>query len=87
MSAFSEPFAGLAIARLLGLPEDVGSDLAHDATALGLAMRLDCKRHGPVFDAACDRLMQFAAELLARASRARRHQLCCAASGGGGGHG
>jgi cytochrome P450 len=66
---FSEPFAGRAITVLLGLPPEMAASTAADASALGLAMGVDCKRHEPVFDAACDRLMELADALIARARR------------------
>ena len=62
---FSEPFSGRAIALLLGLGPDMAGPVAADASALGLAMGLDARRHESVFDAACDRLMALADRLIA----------------------
>lgn len=66
ISDFSEPFAGLAITRLLGLPDADATALAHDASRLGLAMGIGAKAQEPVFNAACDRLMGLADHLIAR---------------------
>lgn len=66
---FSEPFAGRAITRLLGLPDGDAAALAHDASRLGLAMGIGAKRHEPVFNAACDRLSGLAQALVDRARR------------------
>ena len=60
----SDPFAGLAIAALLGLPPESGSDLATDASCLGLAMGLDAKDHEDTSNAACERLTELAHRLL-----------------------
>ena len=68
---FTEPFAGRAIATLLGLPATQATAIARDAAALGLAMGLDCKAHEPVFNAACDRLTGLARDLIARARDGR----------------
>ncbi len=70
MQDFSEPFAGQAITTLLGLPESEANWIAADASALGLAMGINCKVHEPTFNAACDRLMALSDSLL---SRARAH--------------
>ncbi len=66
VEAFSEPFAGRAIALLLGLPEDQAADLAKDASTLGLAMGVDAKQHETEVNAATDRLMALADHLLAQ---------------------
>jgi len=55
VSAFSEPFAGQAIATLLGQPPRMAAPTAADASALGLAMGVNCRVHHPLFDAACAR--------------------------------
>ena len=64
---FSEPFAGLAITRLLGLPDHVAPSLAHDASRLGLAMGLGARKHQHIFNPACDRLMTQAQDLVDQA--------------------
>jgi len=61
---FTEPYAGRVIAELLGLPMDAAAGLARDASTLGLAMGLDAKRHESEVNAATDRLMGLAADLL-----------------------
>ncbi len=66
-SAFAIPFAGQAICTLLGLPREDWAQISHDASDLGLAMGVECKRHEPVFDAACERLTALARDLVARA--------------------
>ncbi len=68
-SAFAIPFAGQAICTLLGLPRDDWARISHDASDLGLAMGVECRRHEPVFDAACERLTDLARALVARARR------------------
>ncbi len=68
-SAFAIPFAGQAICTLLGLPCDDWHRISHDASDLGLAMGVECRRHEPVFDAACIRLTDLARDLVARARR------------------
>jgi len=68
MEDFSIPFAGQAICTLLGLEDSYCDQISHDASDLGLAMGVDCKRHEPVFNKACDRLFLLAAELVDRAS-------------------
>ncbi|MEM9278227.1 MAG: cytochrome P450 [Pseudomonadota bacterium] len=69
MTDFSVPFAGLAICALLGLDDEHWDHLSSDASDLGLAMGLDCKSHEATFNAACDRLMVLAGELIERARR------------------
>ena len=68
-SAFAVPFAGQAICTLLGLPREDWARISHDASDLGLAMGVECRRHEPVFDAACERLTDLARDLVARARR------------------
>ncbi len=68
-SAFAIPFAGQAICTLLGLPREDWGRISHDASDLGLAMGVECGRHEPVFDAACERLTDLARDLVARARR------------------
>ena len=66
MSDFSVPFAGKAICILLGMAPDRWQEVSPDASSLGLAMGVDCKRHEPVFNAACDRLMKLSGDLVER---------------------
>ena len=68
-SAFCTPFAGQAIATLLGLPRDRWAEVAHDAADLGLAMGVEAKRHEARFNAACERLFALADALVARVRR------------------
>jgi len=68
ISTFTEPFAGRAVTTLLGLPDEDAPQIAADASALGLAMGLDGRRHQARFNAAATRLDQLAATLLARAN-------------------
>lgn len=67
MEAFSIPFAGQAIAILLGMEATEWRQISHDASDLGLAMGVDCKRHEARVNAACDRLMALADRLIAGA--------------------
>jgi len=67
MADFCTPFAGQAICTLLGLPLQHWHALASDASDLGLAMGVECKRHEAVYNAACDRLMALADVLIAEA--------------------
>lgn len=67
MADFSERFAGRAITELLALPVDDAKQIGSDASALGLAMGVGSKRHEPVFNAACERLMGVAQGLIDRA--------------------
>lgn len=69
VDSFSEPYAGLAMTAVFGLPDDMAPALAHDASRLGLAMGLEAKTHEPVFNAACDRLTELAVSMIARARR------------------
>ena len=66
-SAFAAPFAGQAICTLLGLPREDWHRISHDASDLGLAMGVECRRHEPIFDAACERLTDLARDLVSRA--------------------
>ena len=65
---FSEPFAGRAIALLLGLPESDAPVLASDAVTLGFAMGVDARAHQQEVNAACDRLIGLANRLLDKAA-------------------
>lgn len=64
VEAFSEPFAGRAIAHLLGLPESMAPAVADDASTLGLAMGIDAKTYEEEVNAATDQLMDLAGALL-----------------------
>ena len=64
---FSEPFAGRAIARLLGEPDEAAADIATDASTLGLAMGLAARRHEAAANAATERLRDLADRLLGEA--------------------
>ena len=66
---FAIPFAGQAICALLGIDTADWRMISHDASDLGLAMGVECKRHEPIFNAACSRLTDLAAELVARVRR------------------
>lgn len=61
---FSEPFAGRAIARLMGVDDAEAATLAQDASTLGLAMGIDAKSHEAEVNTATDRLMARANALL-----------------------
>ncbi len=67
VNAFSEPFAGRAIATLLALPDSDADEIARDASTLGLAMGLDGGKHEAAVNAACSRLSELGAELIDRA--------------------
>ena len=67
MEEFSIPFAGKAICVLLGMDTDDWHRISHDASDLGLAMGVDCKSYEATVNAACDRLMVLAADLISRA--------------------
>lgn len=67
--AFAVPFAGQAICALLGLEADQWPVISHDASDLGLAMGVECKRHEATVNAACDRLTDLARDLVARVRR------------------
>lgn len=71
VDAFSEPFAGRAIAVLLGLPVAESPALARDAASLGLVMGVEAKRHEATANAACTRLSQLAGALIERAEDGR----------------
>ena len=64
MEDFSIPFAGKAIAVLLGMGAENWRQISHDASDLGLAMGVECKRHEAVVNAACDRLTDLARDLV-----------------------
>ena len=68
---FTEPFAGRAITALLGLPDYDASQIAKDASALGLAMGLDAKSHESVFNASTDRLIELSRHLIQRVREGR----------------
>ena len=70
MGDFTTPFAGQAICTLLGLPRQDWRRVAEDATRLGLAMGVAAKQHEATVNAATDRLMALAEELLHRDSGA-----------------
>ena len=67
MAAFAQPYAGCAVGVLLDLDEETWVQAARDASALGLAMGVDGKRHEPIFNAACARLSALAVRLIDRA--------------------
>ncbi len=60
----TEPFAGRAIAGLIGLPSADAPALARDASSLGLAMGPDAKTYEATSNDACDRLLSLAGQLL-----------------------
>lgn len=64
VDGFAEPFAGLAIASLLGTPEEDAPLIARDAATLGLAMGPDARDHEDAFNAACVRLSTMADQML-----------------------
>ena len=66
---FAIPFAGQAICSLLGIATTEWRSISHDASDLGLAMGIECKRHEPTFNAACERLTELARDLVVRARR------------------
>lgn len=69
VEAFAHPFSGRAIATVLGLDQAQANALAQDASALGLAMGIDCLKYQTRFNAACDRLMDLSQKLIARAQQ------------------
>ena len=71
MEEFSIPFAGKAIAVLLGMGAGNWRQISHDASDLGLAMGVECKRHEATVNAACDRLTALARDLIGRARSGR----------------
>lgn len=66
MSEWSQPFAGRAICLLLGMDQSEWTQIAKDASDLGLAMGIECLGHEPVVDAAYERLAALAGRLVAR---------------------
>ena len=56
MTAFSVPFAGRAIVHLLGMPDEEWGWVSRDASTLGLAMGVECKRHEAAVNGAYERL-------------------------------
>jgi cytochrome P450 len=56
VEAFSEPFAGQAVALALGQPMAEAGEIGRDASTLGLAMGIGAKRYETRVNAACDRL-------------------------------
>ena len=66
MQDFAIPFAGQAICVLLGMPVGQSDRISADASDLGLAMGVECKLHEATVNAACDRLMDLADELVAK---------------------
>lgn len=71
MKDFSIPFAGKAIAVLLGMGAANWRQISHDASDLGLAMGVECKRHEATVNAACDRLTDLACDLVSRVRSGR----------------
>lgn len=71
MSAFSEPFAGQAIAFLLGLGPELAPPIARNASTLGLAMGLAAKDHETAVNDATDSLMRLAGDLVRRVRSGR----------------
>lgn len=73
MRDFAIPFAGRAIVHLLGMPDHDWDRVSRDASLLGLAMGVECKRHEAVINGAYDRLATLADQLVAdvRAGRDR----------------
>ncbi len=67
MEGFSLPFAGKAIATLIGIGAGNWAQISHDASDLGLAMGIDCKAHQQTVNDACDRLTNLARDLVGRA--------------------
>lgn len=67
MEGFAIPFAGQAIATLLGLRREDWRQISHDASDLGLAMGVTCKSHEARINAACRRLSDLAVDLIANA--------------------
>lgn len=70
-SAFSDPFTGGVIATLMGLEQDEWPQVAHDAWELGLAMGITAKQYEARSNAACERLFEFAGQLVARVRQGR----------------
>lgn len=74
----SEPFAGRAIAAILGLGPDAAPAIARDASTLGLAMGFGAKAHEAGVNAASFRLAALAERLIARARRSEDRESCVA---------
>ena len=66
METFAIPFAGKAIAKLIGLGAEDWRGISHDASTLGLSMGVDCKVHEAEVNDACDRLRDLGGDLIAR---------------------
>ncbi|WP_425046232.1 cytochrome P450 [Primorskyibacter sp. S87] len=64
MARFSEPFAGLAIAHLLGMDAGQAAAMARDASTLGLAMGIGASAHEAKINRAFDRLYALAGHLV-----------------------
>lgn len=69
--AFCTPFAGQAIATLLGMERGDWPAVAHDASELGLAMGITARQYEDRFNAACGRLFDLADDLVARVRQGR----------------
>lgn len=70
-SAFAVPFAGRAVVELLGMDGADWENVSADASTLGLAMGVECKRHEAAVDAAYLRLERLARDLVARVRAGR----------------
>ncbi len=77
-SAFASPFAGQAIATLLGLPRERWLEVAEDAWDLGLAMSIKARHHQDRCNAACERLFGLADRLVAQVRRGENEASCVA---------
>lgn len=66
VSDFSHPFSGKAICTLLDVPFEQYEFVAGNASDLGLAMGVDAPKYQSRFNSACDRLMEFSDQLIAR---------------------
>ncbi|MDE2914429.1 MAG: cytochrome P450 [Paracoccaceae bacterium] len=71
MADFANPFASMAICRLLGIDTADWRRIGEDASALGLAMGVNCRMHQSAFNAACDRLEALSRRLIEGAVRSR----------------
>lgn len=71
MEAFAIPFAGKAIAKLIGLGADDWRGISQDASTLGLSMGVDCKAHEVAVNEACDRLRDLGLDLITRVRTGR----------------
>lgn len=67
LSAFSIPFAGRAIVHLLGMADEEWEWVSRDASTLGLAMGVECKRHEAEINASYERLSALGYHLVERA--------------------